>query len=108
MTDENKRLRDTLKAIEGVITTALAHQPEDDAECKQHLEKAMEEVKDIVSRQNTALWVSLKYDTAVCSKCGNDIDTGFETTAEAQEKWGELYSYCPYCGAKMERSEHHG
>ena len=108
MTDENKRLRDTLKAIEGVITTALAHQPENDAECKQHLERAAADIEATVSARPSAHWIGGEYETAICSKCGNDIDTGFDTTGEAKGKWGERYPYCPYCGAKMERDKFNG
>lgn len=47
-------------------------------------------------------WVFIKYDCAACSNCGKDIDTGFDTTQEALNSRGELYNYCPYCGAKMD------
>lgn len=49
MTEENIRLRDTLKAAESVIVSALRSQPEGDAECKSHLEKALEDVYSKVS-----------------------------------------------------------
>lgn len=50
-------------------------------------------------------WGFVKYDCACCSACGENITTPFDTTAEAEEKWSELYPYCPYCGAKMEYVE---
>lgn len=54
MTEENIKLRDTLKAAESVIVAALRSQPEGDAECKSHLEKALEDVCSKVSFQNAA------------------------------------------------------
>lgn len=41
MTPKNQRMRDALKQIEGTITSALAHQPEDDAQCGQFLYDAL-------------------------------------------------------------------
>lgn len=51
----------------------------------------------------SAHWVFIEYETAICSGCGNDIGTPFETTKEACENWDSLYPFCPHCGAKMER-----
>ena len=44
MTGTNQRLRDALKRIEGVCTSALAHQPEGDEECEVHLRAALTKV----------------------------------------------------------------
>ena len=41
MTPKNQKVRDALKQIEGTITSALAHQPESDAECGQFLYDTM-------------------------------------------------------------------
>ena len=49
-----------------------------------------------------AHWVGIKYDSACCSKCGAYIYTGFDTTSQAKDGWGDLYPYCPYCGAQMD------
>lgn len=49
-----------------------------------------------------AHWVGIKYDSACCSKCGAYISTGFDTTSQAKDGWGDLYPYCPYCGAQMD------
>ncbi len=55
MTPKNKELRDSLKQIETTITSALAHQPEDDAQCGQFLYDAL------VSVFNTADLAAHKY-----------------------------------------------
>ena len=44
MTGTNQRLRDALKRIEGLCTSALAHQPEGDGECEVHLRAALTRV----------------------------------------------------------------
>ena len=44
MTGTNQRLRDALKRIEGICTSALAHQPEGDGECEVHLRAALAKV----------------------------------------------------------------
>lgn len=49
-------------------------------------------------------WGYLKYDEAVCSRCGNIINTPFYTTAEAKEKWNTLPNYCGVCGACMDHN----
>ena len=55
MTPKNQELRDSLKQIETTITSALAHQPEDDAQCGQFLYDAL------VSVFNTADLAAHKY-----------------------------------------------
>lgn len=44
MTPENQKLRDALKAAENIIVSALAHQPESDDKCHEHLLKACRDV----------------------------------------------------------------
>lgn len=44
-------------------------------------------------------WVMLSYDEAVCSCCGYDRNTPFDSTREAKERWSELPPYCEMCGA---------
>lgn len=49
-------------------------------------------------------WYMAKYDAAMCSSCGCDMWTGFNTTQEATERWHELYErwrFCPKCGRPM-------
>jgi len=46
-------------------------------------------------------WLASKYSEAICSKCGETIFTGFETSREAGEKWETLYPFCPHCGSAM-------
>lgn len=49
-----------------------------------------------------AKWAFIDYDRAVCTNCGEALATEFYSAQEAQDNWGELYNYCPYCGAKMD------
>ena len=53
-----------------------------------------------------ARWVGIKYHYAVCSKCGGQVSTGFETTSEAVVGWPRLYPFCPHCGTTMRSSEY--
>lgn len=53
-------------------------------------------------------WSGIEYHYAVCSKCGGQVHTGFETTAEAIAGWPELYPFCPHCGTLMRSSEYDG
>ena len=56
-----------------------------------------------------ARWAGVKYHYAVCSKCGGQVDTGFETTADAVVGWPtRLYPFCPHCGTPMQSSEYDG
>jgi hypothetical protein len=48
MTKENEKVRDSLRSAESIIVTALAHQPEGDEECREHLVKACEDVADVL------------------------------------------------------------
>ena len=45
MTSENQKKRDFLKSIEVQITTALAHQPEEDEHCQEFLDKTIRDVR---------------------------------------------------------------
>jgi hypothetical protein len=49
-----------------------------------------------------AYWAMLSYDEAVCTRCGYNLNTPFDSTREARERWGELPPYCEMCGAKMD------
>lgn len=53
-------------------------------------------------------WAAVERHYAVCSKCGGQVYTGFETTDEAVAGWPELYPFCPYCGVLMQSSEYDG
>ena len=53
-------------------------------------------------------WIGVAYHYAVCSKCGEPIQTGFETTADAIAEWPGLYPFCPHCGMLMQSSEYDG
>lgn len=53
----------------------------------------------------TGHWIIVEYETLTCSCCGKSYYTGCDSTKEATanlEK-GNVYRYCPYCGAKMEK-----
>lgn len=46
-------------------------------------------------------WIMYAYDEAICSACGYDRGTEFESTKEAKERWDSLPMWCEGCGAKM-------
>ena len=53
----------------------------------------------------SASWEMYSYDEAICTHCGYDHGTPFESTKEAREKWHELPDYCEACGAKMQHPQ---
>lgn len=59
-------------------------------------------------RAQPARWEGIEYHCAVCSRCGGQVSTGFETTADAVAGWPGLYPFCPLCGAHMRSSEYDG
>lgn len=46
-------------------------------------------------------WHMYSYDEAICTCCGYDRSTPFESTSEAKEHWDELPKYCEACGALL-------
>ena len=52
-----------------------------------------------------AYWYIVEYEYLICSECEGQYHTGCETTPEAEKMLEEgLYpSYCPHCGAKMDK-----
>lgn len=59
-------------------------------------------------KPQSARWAGVEYYYAVCSRCGGQVNTGFETTAEAVLGWSSLYPFCPHCGTPMRSSEYDG
>lgn len=49
-----------------------------------------------------AQWDMYSYDEAVCSHCGYDRGTSFESTNEANKNWYTLPRFCEHCGARMD------
>lgn len=80
MTKDNQELRDELKAIESIVTTALHSQPEKDEDCKKHLILAVREIKHIIDRidyenePQTDVTELLKEARAELDKSWHDID----------------------------------
>lgn len=64
--------------------------------------KTLKDADRAMRSSNVAHWVGVKYDSACCSKCGAYISTDFDTTSQAKDGWGNLYPYCPHCGAQMD------
>ena len=67
---------------------------------EEHIASDVQEVKH-------AHWIIIEYEYLNCSHCGESYYTGAESTEQAKE-WlekGYAYSYCPYCGAKMDEKE---
>ncbi len=54
-------------------------------------------------------WVITEYEYYDCSVCGDSYFNGCDSHAEARERLEkrlyDVYSYCPYCGAKMDEKE---
>lgn len=70
MTPENQELREALKAAENIIVSALAHQPENDEKCREHLQKACKEANISIRRA-----IGMPVDEEVfCSECGKKLD----------------------------------
>lgn len=70
MTPENQKLREALKAAENIIVSALAHQPENDEKCREHLQKACKEA-DISIRRAIGMPVD---EEVFCSECGKKLE----------------------------------
>ena len=48
-------------------------------------------------------WIIHEYEYLNCSLCGQAYYTGCDSFDQARHRLeaGEMYPYCPYCGAKM-------
>lgn len=64
--------------------------------------KIIREFPAKVEKEKHGRWEMLSYDEAVCSCCGYNRNTPFDSTREAKEHWSELPPYCEMCGAKMD------
>lgn len=51
MTYENQKLRESLKAAESIIVSALTHQPENDDDCREHLLLARQEAMNVLNAE---------------------------------------------------------
>lgn len=118
MTPENQEIREALKAAENIIVAALAHQPEDDEKCREHLLAAKKKVemelckigfiiscyegvkeawKNISKENSNAEELS---DRVACWKCGELIDL---EDAERFFSSGGFAAYiCKHCAAEEE------
>lgn len=50
MTKENQNIREHLKAVESIITSALRTQPDDDALCRDYLLRVCRDVQELVNK----------------------------------------------------------
>ena len=48
-------------------------------------------------------WEIIEYEFFTCSVCGNSYYNGAESTAQAESylNSGNVYNFCPHCGARM-------
>lgn len=53
---------------------------------------------------NHGHWIIDEYEYLDCSCCGESYYTGCDSTKEAKHrlKTGDVYKFCPYCGARMD------
>lgn len=120
MTPENQKIREALKAAENIIVSALAHQPEDDEKCREHLLRAAKDVQhklDIIEiidscykgvenalnnltseKTEASLDDKEPADMVACWKCGELIDL---ENAERFFSSGGFAAYiCKHCAAE--------
>lgn len=118
MTPENQELREALKAAENIIVSALAHQPEEDDKCREHLlaakekvemelckiyfiiscDKGAKEARKNISKKNSN--AEEPSDRVVCWKCGELIDI---EEAERFFTSGATATYiCKHCAEEEE------
>lgn len=83
-----------------------------DVTCPMHIAAEIEQILDCAPAADVAEvkrghWFFTDYDYFDCSECGEAYYNGCESTKEAKHRLetGEVYSYCPYCGAKMKEDE---
>lgn len=63
------------------------------------------DAKDYIERRqsNKGHWKISEYEYLDCSVCGGSYYTGCDSTEEAKRKLknGDVYRFCPHCGAEM-------
>lgn len=52
MTKENEEMRALIKSVELMCHAALVGQPDDDEECRKHLESSVEKIRAAVSKSD--------------------------------------------------------
>ena len=68
------------------------------------------ELPSVQPVQKVGKWIITDYEYYDCSVCGESYYNGCESEKEAEERLKmrrpyDVYSFCPYCGAKMEEGE---
>ena len=88
----------------GAIQKALIDLPADlDAKTVQRCIETVHNFPAADVRENVhAHWAMLSFDEAVCTACGYNRNTHFDSTKEAKELWDELPPFCEMCGAIMD------
>lgn len=101
--------------INALADTSACYGTKDcDGNCKECVENYIEwDIKDgeqVQKEENQPKkghWIIDEYDYFDCSCCGESYYNGCDSTKEAQERLekGQVYTYCPYCGAYMKDGE---
>ena len=101
------RYIDADKLIEEYKGNILTAQTDYAEGCRDIIEDIKNAPTADVQEVKHAHWVIIEYEYLNCSHCGEAYYTGADSTKQARE-WlekGYAYSYCPNCGAKMDKED---
>lgn len=112
---QTNKLRETLnKVLNGIKHLSRIHNDDLPEDVRATLGRMAFDANEALAepvrerKPKSARWAGIEYHYAVCSRCGGQVGTGFETTADAVAGWPDLYPFCPYCGTPMQSSEYDG
>ena len=74
-------------------------------ESKLYVEQMQKEIDRLKAEQpKHGHWIIDEYEYLDCSCCGESYYTGCDCTEDAKHRLetGDVYKFCPYCGARMD------